>query len=196
MKQMTRQEVITNIALSAKETLGNSYRVYINYPIIYQYRDIPLNDCISELSPVFYENDPLNQLGIVYNNNNSLDSYTSHLRNKLGSNQYGLNNEWVPSQDTLNSYRIKYEAVADIAIAHDDSIIEYMFIQFTDTILLDQYEIDTLADGRYNYIKISTPPVDIYYKYYNKTINNNNSTRSIYSRMTDYYRPRRPYQLY
>ena len=189
---MTRKEAIKKIALSAKETLGDGYRVYINYPIIYRYRDVPLNDCIKELSLTFHENDPLNQLNILYNNKKSIDSYELHVRTKLRSDQSNINNEWVPSPSTLKSYGIKYEAVADIAIAYNDAIIEYIFIQFNDTASLDQYLIDAIADGRYHTIKISTPPIDIYYSYYNKNMHTH-STKTLYSVITDYYRSRAPY---
>ena len=191
---MTREDVILTIAKGARALFPSSYRIYINYPVVYNYKDKPLHDCIEDIAKEFYANDPLRQLNINYDDNSN-DKYTDYIYYKLGSNQYGINDEWVPSANTLDSYGIEYLAVADIAIAYESSIIEYMFIEFNKDMKMDNGLIHKISYGKHQHIKISTPTMQMYYVYKCKHKNDPNIETLLYKTMSARNHNKQPYTM-
>jgi hypothetical protein len=192
--KMTREDIILSAARGAKSLFPSSYRIYVNYPVVYKYKEKPLHDCIEDIANEFYVNDPLRQLNINYDDNSS-DSYTDYIYYKLGSKQYGINNEWVPSATTLDSYGIEYIAVADIAIANENKIIEYMFIEFNKGMKMDTGLIHKIAYSRYHTIKISTPTVASYHVYKCKHKDDPNIERKLYANMSSKNHNNQPYTM-
>jgi hypothetical protein len=191
---MTREDVILTIARGARALFPSTYRIYVDYPVVYKYKHKPFDDCIDDIANEFYENDPLRQLNINYDDNSN-DKYIDYIYCKLGSKQYGINNEWVPSAKTLDSYGIEYLAVADIAIAYESRIIEYMFIEFNKDMKIDTGLIHKIAYSKHHKIKISTPTMHMYYVYKCKHKDDPNIEIKLYKTMTDRNHNNQPYTM-
>jgi hypothetical protein len=86
-------------------------------------------------------------------------------------------------------------AVADIAIANESRIIEYMFIEFNKNIKMDTGLIHKIAYSKHNRIKISTPTMHMYYVYKCKHKEDSNINTKLYATMTARNHNKQPYTM-
>ena len=130
----------TTIARSAKIIMANAIKsaiiepsiILFEYPIIPEYTDKSLHNCVLDFADIILNEYPYNGRSepLDYSSlfENVKETYISHLKSYMGKEQYGLNNEWVPSSKATYPKNIRSTAIIDCIVITDDTVEEMWLI--------------------------------------------------------------------
>jgi hypothetical protein len=152
----------SNSHFNAKLILANNIKntisciPYVEYAIFNNYGVMPLNTMITDFAPKILKIKPFNGSttppDINKLSDDELQLYVSHLKLAFNSNQYGLNDHWVPGKFIHNIYLNRLIAIADIAINDGDIISELWEIKYTHPV--KQEKIDKIKANGFDHIPI------------------------------------------
>jgi hypothetical protein len=140
-------EILTNarllMATATKHLVSDASGPYIKYPIIKQYCNTTMNNCIEDFADILLNENPYNG----YKNKDDIDlstdiqynNYISHLKAICIRDQSNLNDDWIPASNVWFLKGLKAEAIVDIAIPSNGIISEIWIVSHTSSFTEERY---------------------------------------------------------
>lgn len=140
----------------AKSIKKHNLIPYIEYPIMSSYGIMPLHDMITDFGSTILKFRPFNGSSIPPDINklpsDELDAYTKHLASFGRTEQYDLNDHWVPNKFIHQKYLSDIKAIVDVAVNDGETISELWEIKHTNP--MTNAKLEKIKSVGYNHIPI------------------------------------------